>query len=222
MQAPEGEFFPLPFVGWKVMRLDYLSKESTRGKANNIHRLISVYHSRSIWSQVGGTVPRTKKDDDRARCDERTPFTWKQNDEGHWWSKPSKKKPHFSPDLDCMCGWHSYCTLQDCWDDGDANAPTAGVKHYRDASFGRLTDESIHSPFRNAVLALVWAWGDPVWIWDNTARSTHMKIAALCKDSLSETKDVTQHAKKLDVPVLTIPEMKDHYKNIGIPLGGVS
>lgn len=210
--APAGEFYSEPFIGWKMFRVFY---PNTNNKS--LSQLVSLHYPTAQWSQSGLQLKKIKPDNQESWCHTGTENTWRQNEKGIWYLYPRKKEAHESPSIFCNCGWHTYNSFNDMLKDG-LNGPGGIIRKYREGALGIKDD--LEEPFRNCVLALVWAFGDPVWVWDNTTRSRYMKIAALSVDGTVPKTTVRKHAAALSVPALSLAEMHDYYEVGGIQLGG--
>lgn len=202
-QLPEPPLFALPAVGWRLFGCYWLGDEGSV--------ITSWANKWSYWSIIGEERAKLHYVGDEAECRARVvrhPLA------------PPIASSHVAPVLDHGCGFYAYHTLTDL-----RKGPIPGGAR----SLEKVMDNYVWSlsPAENwsltpyiptaPIVALVQGHGRGV-VHDTTYRSQKMRIAALCSDGLHTTKIAKAHAEKLDIPALSLTEMREYSQYAGVCL----
>ena len=199
----EAPFFAEPVVGWRTFSCYHWR---VPGEEHVYTFLSSATRPDVIWSS-DGDFPHAPSRQEKAQCAPGSNrYNWETHDYG----------PHPVPGERCNCGWAAYHTYEDLmlmygfWDRGWDIAPY-------DPEMA-LASPARHKP-TVSVVGLVQAWGDLV-SFDTTFRSEYMRVAALLVVEGKTAAVARRHAHLLDVPALSLEEMREYAEYAGVCLKG--
>lgn len=194
----------LPAVGWRLLTLIPYGAGST---------LSSLTRPSLAWNTIGDRRPSWMEERDlQAIC---RPRRWSYMRGKTMRDTRTTRKPHITPYENCSCGYAAYHSLDYLHAEMRGSYPV----YMRNSQFRDISGEGVlwgmsRGECPITILALVWGYGNLI-AYDTTFRSEFMTLAALCSDGVELGPIATAHAESMNIPALSMEEMREYAKYAG-------